>query len=580
MKSDIDWNLINWTLVQQRVSRIQERIFKWSRRNEKNKVIFLQSTLINSLDAKLLSVRHVTTDVSGKRTPGLDQMTYQTPKQKMYLVRHLKVDAKAAPIRRVYIPKPGKAEKRPLGIPTLRDRAKQKLVLLALEPEWEAKFEPNSYGFRPGRSTHDVLEAIFVNTRNSKGSLEYKPKYVLDADLRKCFDQIDHEYLINKLDTSPLIEQQVRAWLKAGIFEGLSLEPELYHDIPQNQLGTPQGDVISPFLANVALHGMEYHLKDWIKSQTWPEAVERRYYSQQKTKSISLIRYADDFVIIHSNESIIQKAKSELSNWLSTTSKLRFNEEKSAIINCAQGFDFLGFSFVYVKRNNKPRMKIYPSKKNQKAFIDNIGSICRKYRSISSYSLINILRPKVVGWANYYRVSECREVFRSIDNEIFSILRSWVFRRDRRHGRRHIKEKYFPSGNKYIFNQKTHKDNWILCGQEYIKSGQLDRNFLPRMTWVNSIKHVKVRNVSSVYDSDELYWVQRYSRKSIKNTSKRKLFLKQNGLCPLCKDRIRFDTPVEIDHIIPSKKGGENAYKNLQIVHRHCHVRKTKIENL
>jgi len=189
-ESKILWNSIDWRAVEKRVFGIQERIYKASLSSKFGEVTFLQNLLISSLDAKLLSVKRVTTDNKGKKTPGLDKNLYLSPVAKMRLVSQLSVDGKAAPIRRVWIPKPGKTDLRPLGIPIIKDRAKQKLVLLALEPEWEARFEPNSYGFRPGRSCHDAIEAIFLSLRARKDNQPFK--YVLDADLKGCFDNIDH----------------------------------------------------------------------------------------------------------------------------------------------------------------------------------------------------------------------------------------------------------------------------------------------------------------------------------------------------------------------------------------------------
>ena len=216
--SSLAWKSINWPLVDSRIQRYQTRIFKASKENNIYKVRCIQKRLQNSFDAKLVAVRRVTTLNKGKTTPGVDKQIFTTDLQKEKLVRKLRLDGKALPIRRVYIDKLGKAEKRPLGIPTVKDRAKQALCLLALEPEWEAKFETNSYGFRPGRCCHDAMEAIFLSLRNHSGENHYH-KYILDADITKCFDQIDHEYLVEKLNTLPEMESQVKAWLKAGVLE-------------------------------------------------------------------------------------------------------------------------------------------------------------------------------------------------------------------------------------------------------------------------------------------------------------------------------------------------------------------------
>ena len=234
---------------------------------------------MKSWSARALSVRRVTQDNNGKKTAGVDGVKSLSPAARLKLVNNLKLGSKVSPTRRVWIPKPGTQEKRPLGIPTMKDRALQALVKLALEPEWEARFEPNSYGFRPGRSCQDAVEAIFL-------AIRAKPKYVLDADIAKCFDRIDHDALLNKLNTFPTIRRQIRAWLQAGVMEGKQLFP--------TSEGTPQGGVISPLLANIALHGMENRIKQY--ADTLPTRSGRG--KRDNRSSLSLIRYADDFVIL------------------------------------------------------------------------------------------------------------------------------------------------------------------------------------------------------------------------------------------------------------------------------------------
>lgn len=228
VKTTVEWNQTDWRKLERRVYKLQKRIFRASSRGDTKTVRRLQKTLMRSWSAKMLAVRRVTQDNSGKKTAGVDGIKSLTPVQRLALVHKLKLTGKAMPTRRVWIDKPGKEEKRPLGIPTMYDRALQAQVKLALEPEWEARFEPNSYGFRPGRSCHDAIEAIFLATRQ-------KTKYVLDADIAKCFDKINHEELLRKLNTFPTIRRQIRAWLKAGVMDKKELFP--------TSKGTPQGGV-------------------------------------------------------------------------------------------------------------------------------------------------------------------------------------------------------------------------------------------------------------------------------------------------------------------------------------------------
>jgi RNA-directed DNA polymerase len=232
-----EWKHINWRKLERCVFKLQKRIYKASQRDDVKAIRRLQKTLMKSWYARCLSVRRVTQDNAGKKTAGVDGVKSLSPEARFKLITKLKLGSKAKPTRRVWIPKPGTEEKRPLGIPTMNDRALQALIKMALEPEWEARFESNSYGFRPGRSRQDAIEAIF-------DAIKQKAKFVLDADIAKCFDRIDHEALLIKLNTFPTIRRQVRAWLKAGVMD----EEQLF---PTSE-GTPQSGVISPLLANIA----------------------------------------------------------------------------------------------------------------------------------------------------------------------------------------------------------------------------------------------------------------------------------------------------------------------------------------
>lgn len=502
--SIIAWKTINWTQVEFRVRRYQTRIYKASRDNNSPKVRCLQKRLLRSLDAKLMAVKRVTTLNKGKRTPGIDKKIFVTDNQKGKLVQKLRLDGKASPIKRVYIEKPGKKDKRPLGIPIIEDRAKQALCLLALEPEWEARFEPNSYGFRPGRSCHDAIESIFINLRNISGDKGFH-KYILDADISKCFDKIDHNYIMTKLETIPEIENQVKAWLKADIFEEIQASKMDY--ISKSIQGTPQRGIISPLLANIALHGMENHLKDWICTK--PSFGKTNTDSKNaKRKSLAVIRYADDFVIIHKEKFIIQEAKEEIAKWLRNGPRLEISEAKTSIVDSNEGFDFLGFSIITITRG-RPRVKIYPSRKSQTTLLFKVRNIIQNNRSASTYNLILTLRPVIIGWANYFRFSECQKVFHKLTYLIHQKLRAWVFRRDTRNGRMKVKQRYFPSGKTYYYDGTWHQDNWTLTGKQLGKKGEMQEIWLPHMVWVKSKKWVKIKSDKSPFDGDNVYWAKR-----------------------------------------------------------------------
>jgi RNA-directed DNA polymerase len=514
-----------------------------------------------------MAAQLVTTLNKGKNTAGIDKTRSLNNKQKLALALSLRIDGKASSIRRVWIPKPGKDEKRPLGIPTIKDRAKQALAKLALEPEWEAIFEPNSYGFRPARSCQDAIEAIFLGLRHKT------PKHVFDADIRKCFDRIVHDALIKKLNTFPEMEKQVRTWLKADIMEGYANNPK---EISPSTMGTPQGGIVSPLLANIALHGLENHLKEFVTTLPSPRASANRGRIA-KQKALTIVRYADDFVIIHENLEILNACIHEASLWL-TQVGLEISTEKSAIRDGRKGFKFLGFKIIQVRKNGEYKVKIYPQKEKQKSLLEKIRKVIQLNKSSSTYKLISILRPIVIGWANYYKYCECTSVFVKLTNSIFKCIRAWVFRRDTRNGRISIKEKYFPKGQTYKFQEVEHKDNWILVGKQRGPKGKIQSNYLPHITWVTSTKFVKVKGDKSPFDGDVLYWGKRLRKYDTLSTRVQNLLKKQNMICAACKKPFNSFEKMEVDHIIPRSQGGKDAYVNLQLLHRHCHVAKTAVE--
>jgi len=361
--TELTWNKINWGESYNEVRRFQRRIFKASLLGDKRKVWHLQQSLIRSPHAKLIAVQQVTTLNKGKNTPGVDGFIPTTSGMKLTLAKNLHLNGKASLVKRVGIPKPGKIEKRPLGIPVIQDKAKQALAKLALEPEWEAKFEPNSYGFRPGRSSHDAIEAIFNHLHYNVDKLVY------DADLVKCFDRINHKALLDKTETFPLMERQIQAWLQAGIIDE-------YANLPKSStMGTPQGGVISPLLSNIALHGLEEHLKDFVSSKDFPKPHSQAARgTRAKRTALGVIRYADDFVLIHRNPEIMEKVILETKKWLADIG-LEISEEKSELRWASQSFKFLGFQIALVKKQDKFRVKVTPSKENVKRLTDKTRNI-------------------------------------------------------------------------------------------------------------------------------------------------------------------------------------------------------------
>ena len=299
----VGWDDINWLKVERYVYKQQKRIYAASRHGDVKRVRKLQKTLTRSWSNKVLAIRRVTQDNRGRKTAGVDGKISLSPTARLKLIGQLKLTGKSRPTRRVWIPKPGKDEKRPLGIPTIYDRALQALLKHALEPEWEALFESNSYGFRPGRSCQDAIKQI-------KNAIQTKAKYVLDADIAKCFDKIDHLALLQKLGYTGKVRQQIKAWLKSGV-----IDQKVFTATSE---GTPQGGVLSPLLANVALHGMENMLMEFAKTLDIrrKDKPNSQISWQQKVKSLTFIRYADDFLLIHHDLNVVQRCRELISEWL------------------------------------------------------------------------------------------------------------------------------------------------------------------------------------------------------------------------------------------------------------------------
>lgn len=575
--SFIAWKEINWPLVDSRIFRYQIRIFKAARDNNIPKVRCLQKRLLKSFDAKLVAVKQATT-LNDKKTPEANKQVFITNLQKGKVVKILRLDGKALPIRHVYIDKSSKLEKQVLVIRMIEDRAKQALCKLVLEPEWEARFEPNSYGFRPERSCHDAVEAVLLSLRNNVGNKSYH-KYILSAKItNKGIHQIDHDYLVTKLRTLPEIEMQIKAWLKVDILEEFFYKEKEINIFGNINRTIPVG-VISPFLTNIALHGIENDINKWIYNKS--SFVKTNIYNKYaKRKSIALIRYGDAFVLIHKEKNILEKVKQELSKWLWDGPRFKFIDKKTFIRNSNEGFNFLGFSFITIKQDNVPKIKTYPSKMSQEFLLKKISNILQNNRNVSTYHLIKLLRPNIIGWANYFKYSECLHVFNKLTHLVFQKLRAWVFRRDTRNGNEVIKKRYFPIGKSYTFEGIKHRHNWILNGKQLDKNDIFVNNWLPHMIWVKSERWIKIKGTKSPFDDDKLYWEKRMQNKGSSNGSllQRKLLKLQNGFCPWCKTRFLIGSITEIDHIVPSDIVGKDVYINLQLLHKYCHIEKTKID--
>lgn len=557
------WSDINWQKLERIVFKLQKRIFQASNRGDVKLVRRLQKLLISSRAARALSVRRVTQDNQGKKTAGVDGLKSLTPKQRLALVNKLTMSNKVKPTRRVWIPKPGTEEKRPLGIPTMHDRALQALVKLGLEPEWEARFEPNSYGFRPGRSCHDAIGAIFC-------SVKQKSKYVLDADISKCFDRINHDALLTKLNTYPTLRKQIRAWLKAGVMDGKEL-------FPTNE-GTPQGGVISPLLANIALHGIEELIMGLAPKFEMRRTDGFRMGIRDKLKSISLIRYADDFVVLHEDHEVIKLCKSEIEKWLSgiglelKPSKTRLAHTLNKLEDEEPGFNFLGFNvrqFPVGKYNSGSNRSgilgfktiVTPNKESQKRHYRKVAEIINKSRGVNQATLIKKLNPIIRGWCNYFSTVVSQKVFERLWHLVVFKLLKWGRHRHRNKGKKWIRLKYFKT---------VEGNNWEFATREGTNPLKLIQHSSTEIK-----RHVKVKGSASPYDGDWIYWSSRMGVHPEVSTKVATLLKRQKGKCAYCGNYLKDGDSIEVDHIVPTSTGGKNSYINWQLLHRHCHDKKT-----
>jgi RNA-directed DNA polymerase len=548
---NLKWRDIDWKRVETRVFKLQKLIYRASSRGNFSKVRKYQKLLTKSYYPRVLAVRRVTQDNQGKKTAGVDGIKNLSPMQRFNLVDLLKTRyLKASPTRRVWIPKPGLDELRPLGIPTMYDRALQTLVKMGMEPEWEAKFEPNSYGFRPGRSTHDAIENIY-------NVIHLKPKYVLDADLAKCFDRINHDAPPRKMGKTPY-RRLVKQRLKSGVFDN--------NQFSETVAGTPQGGVISPLLANIALHGMEERLMEFAKTLDMKDSRGYQKSWQMKCFSLNLIRYADDFVILHEDIKVVRQAKAIIQEWLNQVG-LELKPEKTRIAHTLEeyegnkpGFDFLGFTVRQWKvKSTKLGFKtlIKPGDKSVKTHYRQLAEVCDKYKTAPVEALIAKLNPIIIGWANYFSSVVSQETFEKLDNLLWKRLWRWGTRRHPNKSHTWVKRKYFPP---------LVTRNWIFNNGEYI---------LNRHSDVPIVRYIKVKGNKSPYDGEWTYWSNRIGKYPGVKSRTAKLLKSQKNKCASCGLHFRPKDLIEVDHIVPRSVGGLDTYKNMQLLHRHCHDVKT-----
>jgi RNA-directed DNA polymerase len=543
-----DWTAIPWRELEVRVFRLQKRIFQAQRRGNVRAVHSLQRLLMKSWSARALAVRRVTQENQGKKTAGVDGVKAVGPMVRLLFVERLRQHAniKPHPVRRVLIPKPGKpGEFRPLGIPVLLDRAHQCLAKQALEPQWESRFEGDSYGFRPGRSPHDALGAIFL-------AIAKKAKYALDADIKGAFDNIDQTALLAKLDTFPTLRRTIKGWLGAGVLTEGAFSP--------TSGGVPQGGTISPLLMNVALHGME-------------QVVAVSY--RQGHSRPQVIRYADDLVVLHPDLAGVQAARAALEHWLAGMG-LELQPSKTRITHTLDshegqvGFDFLGCTVrqfrVGKTHSGKGRdgqllgfkTLIRPSTEAIRRHVRTLGDLIRHHRTVTQDDLIGLLNPRIQGWATYYRSAVASTAFAECDHHLYHQLRRWCRRRHPTKSRRWIVARYWRPSTTRRWNFTS-------------PSGYT----LRRHTQTTTRRHVKVRKAASLFDGNLPYWAQRLQHHPETGVTLGRLLRVQGGRCAACGLLFLMDDRLEIDHVQPVSQAGGPHLPNLQALHHHCHDRKT-----
>jgi RNA-directed DNA polymerase len=530
----IDWNSIDWKKVNRNVRRLQKRIVKAVEEGRWGKVKALQRLLTRSFSGKALAVRRVTEN-RGKNTPGVDKVIWNTPKKKAQGIASLRQQGyRAQPLRRTYIPKKDK-RKRGLGIPTMLDRAMGALYKLALDPIAETTGDPNSYGFRRGRSQADAIAQCFNCLSRMTSATA-----ILEADIRGCFDNISGKWLVENI---PIEKRILEQWLKAGY-----IDQGVFHSTDD---GTPQGSIVSPVLANMALDGLETAISEHLGPTTMRRA------------KIHLSRFADDFIITGISKEFLEEHVQPVVEQFLEERGLNLSRKKTKLTDIEDGFDFLGQNI----RKYKGKLLIKPSKKSIKEFLTKVREIIRNNRGATAGRLIAKLNPVIRGWANYHRHVVSKRAFTRVDTEIFKAIWRWAKRRHPKKNAKWVKAKYFGS---------YQRSNWAFFGWVKKRNGKIERIHLVKAAKTPIKRHVKIKSAANPYDPKwELYFERRLAAKMAEDLkwgkSLFRLWHTQEGRCPICGEFITQQTGWECHHITARVNGGSDTLENLVLLHPTCH---------